>query len=183
MSIVLLKNTEFETVEKKSVFLTYGRIARMEEEAKRQIEEIRSLHPKASHVLYVYSAGGNKGAADEDKEPVSSMHNALKLMQKKGITDSLVVIVRYFGGTLLGASNLDRVYFRLVFEALIEENLGPKILFYPFEGKIRSIYLKPFEKEVEKENARILKKDFEGAFVSLQGETPIKDSPLLDFFR
>lgn len=182
MSLVLLENSESRTVEKKSVFLTYGRAVRTEEEAEKEIEAIRSLHPKASHVLYVYSVGGNKQAADEDQEPISSMHNALKLMQKKGITGSLVVIVRYFGGTLLGASNLDRLYFRLVFEALDEKNLGPKIDYYPFEGKIRSIYLKPFEKEAESEKAKILQKDFEGAYVFLKGETPVKDSPLNKYF-
>jgi putative IMPACT (imprinted ancient) family translation regulator len=56
--------------------------------------------------------------ASEDREPISSMKKAKTFLERDDIRNQGVYIVRYYGGTQLGASHLDHVYFSLAMKLL-----------------------------------------------------------------
>lgn len=98
--------------EKKSVFLAFARPISSEEEAHAFITRIRTEYPDARHHVYAYVLReGNKTRYSDDGEPSGTGGMpVLDLIRKGGITDAAVVVVRYFGGTLLGTGGLVRAY-------------------------------------------------------------------------
>ena len=93
-----------------------------EDDLKRIQEKLDKDYPKANHILRVLRYKNHVGVyvseASEDKEPISSMKKTRNLMERKDIKDVGVYIVRYFGGTKLGASRLDHVYFTIATDLL-----------------------------------------------------------------
>lgn len=77
---------------------------------KARLEEIRKANPKAKHVVYAYRIGVSSKSTD-DKEPKGTAGRPLlELLTKKNLVDSAIIVVRYFGGSELGASRLLRTY-------------------------------------------------------------------------
>ena len=80
------------------------------EDFKSKLEEIRKANPKAKHVVYAYRIGMSSKSTD-DKEPKGTAGRPLlELLLKKDLHKTALVVVRYFGGTLLGAGRLLRTY-------------------------------------------------------------------------
>ena len=80
------------------------------EEFKARLEQIRKANPKAKHVVYAYRIGMASKSTD-DKEPKGTAGRPLlELLVKKNLNDVAIIVVRYFGGTQLGASRLLRTY-------------------------------------------------------------------------
>ena len=108
--------------EKRSQFI--GILFQIEEEddLKKIQEKLNREYPKVNHILRVLRYKNHFGVyvseASEDKEPISSMKKARNLIERKDIRDVGVYIVRYFGGTKLGASRLDHVYFTIATDLL-----------------------------------------------------------------
>ena len=74
------------------------------------IQEIRKANPKAKHFVYAYRIGVNSKSTD-DKEPKGTAGRPLlELLTKKNLVDAAIIVVRYFGGSELGASRLLRTY-------------------------------------------------------------------------
>ena len=103
--------------EKKSKFIAVLVEIKTPEDSKSALKELQEEHKDARHILralrYPNQYGVYVTEASEDKEPISSMKKTRELMERKDIRDVGVYIVRYFGGTKLGASHLDRIYFTL----------------------------------------------------------------------
>ena len=98
--------------EKKSVFLAFATPISSEEEAQAFITRIRAEYPDARHHVYAYILReGNKTRYSDDGEPSGTGGMpVLDIIRKGGITDAAVVVVRYYGGTLLGTGGLVRAY-------------------------------------------------------------------------
>ncbi len=117
-----LKSLVYE--EKRSKFIGY--LFEIEEEKDLTViqETLLSRYPKADHLLKVLRYKNHFGVyvseASEDKEPISSMKKARNLIERKDVRDIGIYIVRIFGGTKLGASRLDHVYFTLATNLLQE---------------------------------------------------------------
>ena len=103
---------EIEFVEKKSVFLGYACHVESEEEAQEIIKARRKQMPDATHHVYAYTMkGGIIARYSDDGEPQgTSGMPTLESIRQSGADDALVIITRYFGGTLLGAGGLVRAY-------------------------------------------------------------------------
>lgn len=99
--------------EKGSKFLGYAYPILTENELKNRLSQIRELHPKATHHCYAYRMGlnGENYRINDDGEPSGSaglpIYNQLLA---NDITNVLVIIVRYFGGTKLGVGGLVKTY-------------------------------------------------------------------------
>lgn len=99
--------------DKGSKFTGYAFPVKDEEEVKVYLEEIKSLHPKARHHCYAYRLGpkGEDYRANDDGEPSGSAGKPmLNCILSEELTDTLVIVVRYFGGTLLGVPGLINAY-------------------------------------------------------------------------
>ena len=80
------------------------------EEFKTRLEQVRKANPKAKHVVYAYRIGMASKSTD-DKEPKGTAGRPLlELLMKKNLNYVALIVVRYFGGTELGASRLLRTY-------------------------------------------------------------------------
>jgi uncharacterized YigZ family protein len=83
------------------------------ENFKQALNDIRKLHPKATHHCFAYRLGldGNTFRVSDDGEPSGTAGRPiLGQIDSKGLTGVLVVVVRYFGGTLLGVPGLINAY-------------------------------------------------------------------------
>ncbi len=99
--------------EKGSKFLAFAYPVRTIDEVKGHLERLRKDYFDARHHCYAYILGPRKDAfrANDDGEPSGTggrpIHGQLL---SADLTDTLIVVVRYFGGILLGASGLANAY-------------------------------------------------------------------------
>ncbi len=99
--------------EKSSKFLTYAYPVQSEEEITSHLEVLRKQHYDATHHCYAWRLGakGERSRANDDGEPSSTAGKPiLGQLLSREVTNCLVVVVRYFGGTKLGVSGLIEAY-------------------------------------------------------------------------
>lgn len=124
------KQSQSEYEEKKSIFI--GSISRVEteEEARSYINSVKSKYKDASHNVYAYIIGQNCGIQrySDDGEPQGTAGiPVLEVIKKSEITDTVIVVTRYFGGTLLGAGGLCRSYSKAAAMAVKEAGVVEKV--------------------------------------------------------
>jgi uncharacterized YigZ family protein len=111
---------EAELVEKRSRFI--GQVWRVssEEEARARIEETRKRYYDARHHCWCYRIreGGAERYSDDGEPQGTAGQPMLNVFQREGITDTVCVVTRYFGGILLGAGGLVRAYGKSAKDAL-----------------------------------------------------------------
>ncbi len=110
----IARRCEARFTEKKSEFISYLCPVSDEEQAAAFIEEIRSMHRKATHNCYAYILRENNIARhSDDGEPGGTAGVPIyEVLRKEGLTDVCCVVTRYFGGIMLGAGGLVRAYTR-----------------------------------------------------------------------
>ena len=99
--------------DKASKFIGFAYSVKEENALKEKLQYLKTLHPKATHHCYAYRLGLDKNnyRANDDGEPNGTAGKPiLGQIDSAGITNCLVVIVRYFGGTKLGVSGLIDAY-------------------------------------------------------------------------
>lgn len=107
------KSATAEFKDRGSKFLAYAWPVKSVEQVKECLQEVKKEHPKATHHCFAYRLGtdGLQFRASDDGEPSGTAGKPiLGQIDSKGLTDTLVVVVRYFGGTLLGAPGLINAY-------------------------------------------------------------------------
>ena len=112
-SLKIVKTGKSEVIIKKSRFLGTAMNVSSEEQAREVVAAIRKEHYSARHVCYAYSIGEKNPVLkfSDDGEPGGTAGKPiLDVIQNSGISDILVVVVRYFGGVLLGTGGLVRAY-------------------------------------------------------------------------
>jgi uncharacterized YigZ family protein len=105
--------TEAEIVIKKSRFIGQVRPVRSVDEAEVALQEIRAVHKTATHNCYAYTVGLGVPVErfSDDGEPSGTAGRPiLEVLRRRGVANTLLVVTRYFGGTLLGANGLVRAY-------------------------------------------------------------------------
>ena len=94
-----------------SKFLSFAETIATEEEAKARIEWYKKKYHDARHVCYAYRLGPDLWRTKDDGEPHGTAGlPILRAMDSAGLDHILVVVVRYFGGTLLGTGGLMVAY-------------------------------------------------------------------------
>lgn len=85
---------------------------------KERLGIIKKNNPKAKHVVYAYRIN-NESKSTDDREPKGTAGRPiLEVLNKKNLTNVAVIVVRYFGGTELGASRLLRTYLGSAMDAI-----------------------------------------------------------------
>lgn len=114
--------TSFNTIEKPSFaefkdrgskFIAYAFPVLTVEDFKARLNDVKKEHPKATHHCFAYRLGtdGNTFRVSDDGEPSGSAGRPiLGQIDSKQLTNTLVIVVRYFGGTLLGVPGLINAY-------------------------------------------------------------------------
>lgn len=118
---ILLKGGQGGIVEKKSRFIASLQPAASEEEAFAFIEATKKKYWDAKHNCTAMVIGGHAGITrcSDDGEPSGTAGRPmLEVLTGEGLRDVVVVVTRYFGGTLLGTGGLVRAYSQAVKEGL-----------------------------------------------------------------
>ena len=98
---------------KRSSFIALAERIEDADTIKQRIAKIRGEHPQANHVVHaaVLGARGDQFSMSDDHEPKNTAGRpVLEILKGSDITDILVMVVRYFGGTLLGTGGLVKAY-------------------------------------------------------------------------
>ncbi len=111
-----------ELRERGSKFLAFVYPVNSVDDVKTRLKALRTLHSKATHHCYAYriGTGGNEWRAVDDGEPSGSAGRPILVaIDSAGLTNVLGVVVRYFGGTLLGVPGLIAAYRGAATDALV----------------------------------------------------------------
>lgn len=116
---------KFEYEDRKSVFIGYAVPTKTPEEAQEIVANIKKQYPDARHHVYAYVLRENAIARfSDDREPQGTAGMpVLDVIRKKEIFDITIVVVRYFGGTLLGTGGLVHAYTQAALGALIDAEI------------------------------------------------------------
>ena len=118
--ITLEKLGASEYEDRKSVFLGFAKPVTADTEAVEFINKIKAEYPDARHHVYAYVLRENSGGRyTDDREPSGSAGlPVLDILRHGRIVDACMVVVRSFGGTLLGTGGLVKAYSTAAAEAV-----------------------------------------------------------------
>lgn len=102
-----LKTSNLEI--KKSKFISILYEVNSLDEVSSILEELKKEHKKARHIVYAYKIGSLEKNYS-DKEPSGTTRGLIDLIHVKDMDNTMIVVIRYFGGILLGAGGLTRAY-------------------------------------------------------------------------
>ncbi len=105
---VYIKEIEVE----KSRFIGYLFPANSKEEFDDFLTKLRKENPKARHFCYAYIINDEKRGSDDGEPKGSAGIPLLNSLINKNLVNSAIIVIRYFGGTLLGAGRLLRTYLK-----------------------------------------------------------------------
>ena len=130
-----LKSVDHEIEIKKSRFIASAIPCTSLSEVKELVSQAKAAHPGANHVIHAAVIGerGDEFSCSDDHEPKNTAGRpALEVLKGSGVTNVAILIIRYFGGTLLGTGGLVKAYgesARKVLELLETEELVLKCNF------------------------------------------------------
>ncbi len=117
--------------EKGSKFISYLFHVESEDEVKEHLAKIKKEHHDARHHCYAYIFGkeGENWRANDDGEPSGTGGKPiLGQIKSNEITNVLIIVVRYFGGTLLGVSGLANAYKTAAADAIANANIEQHVI-------------------------------------------------------
>ena len=117
----LAANTTAEFKDRGSKFIAFAYPILTVQDVKEKVQALKKEHPKANHHCFAYRIGtdGMEYRAVDDGEPSGSAGRPiLGQIDSAGLVNILVVVVRYFGGTLLGVPGLINAYKTATADAL-----------------------------------------------------------------
>ena len=96
-------------IEKKSKFYGYLYKIDNKDEIDVILEDLKKNNKGYRHIPYAYKISNTAGKSN-DKEPGDIGMNFLNILERNNLNSHLLLVLRYYGGTKLGASNLTRIY-------------------------------------------------------------------------
>lgn len=146
-----------------SKFIAYAWPVRSEEEALAHVEALRKEHFKARHHCFAWrlTPDGSRFRANDDGEPGGTAGRPiLGQIDSFGLTDVVVIVVRYFGGTLLGTSGLINAYREATAESLRSAEVVEKIVKDTFGLNFDYALMPDVMNAVKKLDLEIYKEDY-----------------------
>jgi uncharacterized YigZ family protein len=107
------QNAEAQYKDRGSKFIAYAFPIDKPDDFKKRYQELKKEHPKAAHHCFAYRIGlnGNQFRVSDDGEPSGTAGKPiLGQIDSKALSNLCIVVVRYFGGTLLGVPGLINAY-------------------------------------------------------------------------
>ena len=160
------RDAEFVLRERGSKFYAYVYGVRCEAEVKEKLEVLKREYPDATHHCYAWVMGarGEAQRANDDGEPGNSAGRPiLRAVISAGLTNVLVVVVRYFGGTLLGIPGLIDAYGGSAAAALRAAGRVEKYIEEVFEVSAAFEHEQEIHRLVAKFGARVLGSEYTDA--------------------
>ncbi len=131
-SRLLVQSNRFELIEKNSRFIGLAYPCQSLDEFKHRKAELEALYPDASHITYafkIYSKGQVIIRFSDAGEPAGTAGKPILMhIEGQDLLNLVVFVVRYFGGTKLGAGGLVRAYGNTAKKLLLEASTTPFVL-------------------------------------------------------
>lgn len=159
---------------KKSRFIGLAGPVSSPEEAKRWLQEIRRENPAARHVVHAFitgEAGAVMGMSDDGEPAGTAGKPVLEVLKGRELTNTAVLVVRYFGGVKLGTGGLVRAYAEAAREALDRLTVTPLIKMAAFSMVMPYSFFDSFKRVAEEMGCTLGGEEF-AAQVSVTGELP-----------
>ncbi|MBQ5836783.1 MAG: YigZ family protein [Alistipes sp.] len=171
--------------ERSSKFLVYAYPVESEEEIKLHLDRLRKEFFDATHHCYAYRLGaeGEVFRANDDGEPSGTAGKPiLGQLLSAQLTNCLVVVVRYFGGTKLGVSGLIQAYKESTAEVIAASQIIEKTVDSVFEVQFPYIAMNGVQRVVKEVAPRIDRQEFDNLCTMIlrirKSEAPILESKL-----
>ncbi len=150
--------------DKGSKFMAYAYPFKSENQLKDIIADLKTLHPKARHHCWAYRLTPDRAVfrLNDDGEPSGTAGRPiLNMLLSKDLTNVLVVVVRYFGGTLLGVPGLINAYKSATQFALEEADIVEETVNDVYEISFDYLQMNEVMRLVKEENLGILNQNFD----------------------
>ncbi len=160
----IAKNCEGLFKDKGSKFIAYAYPVSSEKQIKDILATLRKEHHSARHHCYAYRLGTDKqtSRSNDDGEPSNTAGKPiLGQIQSKDLTNVLVVVVRYFGGTLLGVSGLIAAYREAATDALRNAIITEHHILFSYELRFAFEQMNDVMRTLKELQATIYGQEFE----------------------
>jgi len=150
--------------DKGSKFIAYAYPFKDENKVKEIIAELKSMHPKARHHCWAYRLTPDRTVfrVNDDGEPSGTAGRPiLNVLLSMDVTNIMVVVVRYFGGTLLGVPGLINAYKSATQEALQIAEIVEKTVNDVYEVTFDYIQMNDVMRIIKETEVIILSQDFD----------------------
>lgn len=150
--------------DKGSKFMAYAFPFSHENDLKNIITDIKTTHPKARHHCYAYRLTPDKNVyrINDDGEPSGTAGRPiLNVLLSKELTHILVVVVRYFGGTLLGVPGLINAYKTATEEAILNVKIIEKTVNDVYAIKFDYLLMNDVMKIIKEDKLEVLHQEFD----------------------
>ena len=159
----LAEPSEGEFRDRGSKFFAYAYPVYTESDWQGALQEVRKLHPKARHYCYAWRLGldGNSFRANDDGEPSGTAGRPiLGQIDRSELSNVFIVVVRYFGGTLLGTSGLINAYRAAAADAIEKASIIQRTVEEVYELHFDYSLMSPVMNAVKKLELGMVAQDF-----------------------
>lgn len=149
--------------DKGSKFIAYAFPVFTEEEAREKIQDIKAQHPKARHHCWALRLTPDRSVfrINDDGEPSGTAGRPiLHALLSADLTNILVVVVRYFGGTLLGVPGLIHAYKTASVEAIRAGLVIEKTINDIYQLEFDYLLMNEVMRVVKDENLEVISQDY-----------------------
>jgi len=173
------ENVTIEIIEKKSRFIGNLFLVTDEKEVGQILTTLRVQHKDAAHHCYGYIIGRAEGFSDDGEPSGTAGKPILSTLRGSGLTNILMVVTRYFGGTLLGTGGLVRAYSDSTRTALEHATRVSLVSGYKLSIHIEYSDLKKLQYLLEQKSIKQLESTFTDK-VNVVVELPENQLPMLE---
>ena len=149
--------------EKGSKFLSFALPVRDVDEVKEYLTAFKKQYHDARHVCYAYMLGAERDeyrVNDDGEPPGTAGKPILGQINSRGLTNVLVVVVRYFGGVLLGTGGLITAYKEAAADSLDQAEIIEKTVDCCFEVFFEYPFIEHVMSAVKEFQAQVISQDF-----------------------
>lgn len=172
--------------DKGSKFIAYAYPVETEEEIKEYIQALKKEHYAARHHCYAWRLGADlkNFRANDDGEPSSTAGKPiLGQIQKAELTNILIVVVRYFGGVLLGTSGLINAYRNAAALAIDNAKIEEQLVFVNFWVEFEYLSMNDVMKVFKNEKIEQKKNNFDLQCKILTGVRESDSTRIINQFK
>jgi uncharacterized YigZ family protein len=149
--------------DKGSRFISFAYPVENEDQIKKILGELKKIHFSARHICYAWRLGTEqiKYRTNDDGEPSGSAGKPIfGQLQSHNLTNVLIVVVRYFGGTLLGVSGLILAYKQAAKEAISNSSLVTQVIEQTLVVSFDYLGMNDLMQLIKEEHLEIMKSQF-----------------------
>ena len=172
--------------EKGSKFIAYCYPIYSKEEAKIKIEKVKKIEYAARHYCYAYILYADKSSqrANDDGEPsYTAGKPILGQILSNNLTNTLIVVARYFGGIKLGVPGLINAYKKAAADAISKSNIITKSVREQYEVNFRYPQINDVMRIIKRHDIEILNTDLEIKCKIIFAVTKNKEKLIIDSFE